>query len=134
MKEGQARAERLVRYDNECVFVRFFVCASDGAIAGGNIQARRRSEIYRFIKSFSLHPTCNHSHTHTCTHTHRAHTLPALTIHLSTLFYSFYQEYCSYTFPALPSFLLHHAQSGKTGQPYLFSSKKSFVIIIIFQS
>lgn len=60
--------------------------------------------------------THTHAHTQTLTHTH-LHTLPTLTIHLSTLFYSFYQEYCSYTFPALPSFLLCHAQSGKTGQP-----------------
>lgn len=34
------------------------VCVCVFRIAGGNIQARRRSGIYRFIKLFGLHFTC----------------------------------------------------------------------------
>lgn len=132
VKEGQARAEQLVRYETGCLCV--FVCVLRmGPLLGETY--RQEGEV-KFTASSSRPVYTPHAitHTHTGTHTHRAHTLPALTIHLSTLFYSFYQEYCSHTFPALPSFLLCHAQSGKTGQPYLFPPKKSFIIIIIFQS
>lgn len=115
------------------------VCVWGGPIARGNIQGRRTSEIYLSIKLFSPQPSCSsltqtrtYPHTRTCTLLHGTYT--TLTIHLSTFFYSFYQEYCCYTFQAFPGFLVCRSQRGKTSQPYLFTSKNSFIIIIIFQS
>lgn len=116
------------------------VCVSEAGRLLGETYKEEGQVKFTSPSSCSVHsPHAVHSHKHAHTHMHvhahcyTAHTLPALTIHLSTLFYSFYQ-YCCYTFQAFPGFLVCCAQRGKTSQPYLFTSKNSFIIIIIFQN
>lgn len=117
------------------------MCVSEAGRLLGETYKEEGQVKFTSPSSCSVHsPHAVHSHKHAHTHIHvhahcyTAHTLPALTIHLSTLFYSFYQEYCCYTFQAFPGFLVCRAQRGKTSQPYFFTSKNSFIIIIIFQS